>query len=110
MDPDLRTAMLSIMTTERGGDRTFGSRLPHGPSPGAKVCGLLGVGLDGSDDERRVTRGSDFYLVGGSEETHERMQDLVVRMKARLRHKGKCLAELTGEEFEDLARDSLDGA
>jgi hypothetical protein len=36
------------------------------------------------------------------------MQDLVVRMKERLRNRGKCLAELSGEEFEDLARDSLD--
>jgi hypothetical protein len=73
----------------------------------AKVCGLLGVGLDGVQGECHTTRGTDFYLVGGSAETHERMQDLVLRMREKLKGKGKRFSDLTSPEFEDLARDSL---
>ena len=28
---------------------------------------ILGVGLDNRDEHRRITRGDNFYLVGGSE-------------------------------------------
>lgn len=68
---------------------------------------VLGLGLDGRDGHKRVTQGDDFLLLGGSSETHERMQDLVVRMSERLKRKGKTFRELSGDEFEDLARDSL---
>ncbi len=68
--------------------------------------GLLGIGLD-SDGETRVTTGKDFLLLGGSQETHERMQDVVIRMNERLKRRGKSYAELSKREFEDLARESL---
>ena len=70
--------------------------------------GLLGVGLDGTDGHKRVTQGKDFVLLGGSEETHERMTDLVVRMNEQLKRKGKRYSDLTREEFEDLATDALE--
>lgn len=70
--------------------------------------GLLGVGLDGDDGHRRLTKGQDFMLVGGSEETHERMQDLVIRMNEKLRRKGKRYKDLERDEFEDLVSDSMD--
>jgi hypothetical protein len=71
------------------------------------VTGLLGVGLDGQDGHRRVTQGEDFLLVGGSTETHERMQDLVIRMDEKLKRDGKRFADLSRGEFEDLARETL---
>jgi hypothetical protein len=71
--------------------------------------GVLGLGLDGTDGHKRITQGNDFLLLGGSEETHERMQGMVVRMSERLKRKGKTFAELSKNEFEDLARDSLEG-
>ena len=70
--------------------------------------GVLGVGFDGKDGHKRVTQGDDFLLVGGSHETHERMQDMVVRMSERVKRKGKSLRELSKEEFADLARESLE--
>ena len=73
-----------------------------------KINGLLGVGLDGIDGHKRVTKGDDFLLVGGSEQTHERLQELVMRMSEKLRSKGKCFRELSGGEFADLARESLE--
>lgn len=70
--------------------------------------GLLGVGLDGADGHKRVTQGDDFVLMGGSEETHGRMQELVIRMNEKLKRKGKQIGELSEREFEDLAQDSLE--
>ena len=69
---------------------------------------LVGIGLDGSEDEKRVTKGEDFVLMGGSRETHEIMQDLVIRMEEKLKRKGKRMGELEDPEFEDLVRDSMD--
>ena len=70
--------------------------------------GLLGLGLDGTDGHKRVTQGDDFVLMGGSEETHGRMQELVIRMNEKLKRKGKSFRELSEREFEDLANDSLE--
>ncbi len=78
------------------------------PSPSAKLNGVLGLGLDDDGGHRRVTKGSEFTLVGGSAETHERMQDLVLRMRETLKRQGKKFADIDRREFEDLARDSLD--
>ncbi len=80
---------------------------PDRPAPDTRT-GVLGVGLDGNDGHKRVTQGDDFLLVGGSHETHERMQDMVVRMSERVKRKGKTLREISKDEFEDLARDSLE--
>jgi hypothetical protein len=86
--------------------------LPAMPTPSRPasppVTGLLGLGLDGRDGHRRVTSGDDFLLVGGSEETHERMQDVVLRMRAKLKGSGRSFGDLSRGEFEDLARKSLE--
>jgi hypothetical protein len=72
-----------------------------------RVGGLFGLGLDGQDGHQRVTKGEDFFLMGGSDETHGRMQELVLRMTERLKHRGKKFADLSRSEFEDLAREVL---
>ena len=76
--------------------------------PSQSEKGLLGLGLDGTDGHKRVTQGDDFVLMGGSAETHERMQELVIRMNEKLKRKGKSFRELSEREFEDLAQDSLE--
>ena len=63
---------------------------------------LLGVGLD-SDGHKRVTTGSNFALVGGSEETHEVMTEKVIKINEKLAAKGKQLEEVSREEFDDIA-------
>ena len=40
---------------------------------------LLGIGLDAQDKHKRITRGEGFNLVGGSEDTHERMTETVIK-------------------------------
>ena len=87
-------------------------REPGKPAPRTRtrrrrVGGLFGVGLDGQDGHQRMTKGEDFFLVGGSDETHGRMQDLVLRMNEQLKRRGKKFADLSRSEFEDLARDTF---
>jgi len=73
-----------------------------------RILGFLGLGLDNRDGHRRVTRSEEFLLVGGSAETHERMQDTAIRFGEALRRRGKCLQETPVEEAIDLLRESLD--
>jgi len=63
---------------------------------------LIGVGLDNRDGHARVTKGDNFLLVGGSEETHERMTETAIRVNEALDRRGKGLAEVTKEEFVDI--------
>ncbi len=76
--------------------------------PEQQLVGFLGVGLDGKDEHRRITTSEYFLLVGGSEETHERMQDTVIRFTESLEQRGKTLPETPVEEALDLLRDALD--
>jgi hypothetical protein len=64
---------------------------------------MLGVGLD-SDGHKRITTGPNFALVGGSQETHEDMTEKAIKINEQLQKKGKELHEVSGEEFEDIAR------
>lgn len=82
------------------------SRRKNKPEP--EVVGFLGVGLDNKDEHQRVTTSEYFLLVGGSEETHERMQETVVRFTESLEQRGKTLRETPAEEALDLLRDALD--
>ena len=67
---------------------------------------LLGLGFDNDDGKKRITNGDNFCLVGGSEETHERMTETVIKFNEKLSRRGKDLHELSGEEFRDLMREA----
>jgi hypothetical protein len=67
-----------------------------------QVIGVLGVGLDGTDGHHRVTRAEDVVLVGGSEETHDQMQELVIKVSEALERKGKRLRDSSVEELSEL--------
>jgi len=71
-----------------------------------RIKGLLGVGLDGDDGHRRLTRGADFVLVGGSTETHERMQETMIKFEEALERRGKTLQEAEVPEVIDLLREA----
>jgi hypothetical protein len=75
-----------------------------------RVLGLLGVGLDNDDGHRRVTRSESFLLVGGSADTHDRMQETAIRFEEALERRGKTLGEAEVAEVVDLlheARESV---
>lgn len=65
---------------------------------------ILGVGLD-SDGHKRITTGNNFALVGGTEETHERMTEKAIKINEKLKERGKRLEEVTREEFDDIAHE-----
>jgi hypothetical protein len=73
-----------------------------------EVVGFFGVGLDNRDGHQRVTRSEHFVLLGGSEETHEHMQDIVIKFDEALKQRGKTLPETEPDEVLDLLREALD--
>ena len=72
----------------------------------ARQAMLLGVGFDNTDGHKRIAKGDNFYLAGGSEETHERMTETVIKFNEKLSRRGKHLQELSQEEFTDLMREA----
>ena len=71
---------------------------------------LLGLGLDAVDQHKRITRGDGFSLVGGSEETHERMTETVIKTSEDLSRKGRSIADARPEELAELLRKHDRGA
>ena len=65
---------------------------------------LLGVGLDTKDGHKRITTGEQFTLMGGSQETHERMTETVVKTFEDLKHRGKDLREVEPKELTEILR------
>jgi hypothetical protein len=72
------------------------------PKKGRRKAVMLGLGLD-SDGHKRLTTGSNFVLMGGTQETHEVMTEKAIKINERLSAKGKQLEEVSREEFDDIA-------
>jgi len=67
---------------------------------------MLGLGLDNQDGHKRMTRGEEFVLVGGSEETHERMTEIAIKVEEKLKKKGKRMGDVSSEEFRDMIEET----
>lgn len=65
---------------------------------------MLGVGLD-SDGHKRITKGPNFALVGGSKDTHEQMTEKAIKINEKLKARGKQLHEVSHQEFDDIAHE-----
>ena len=70
--------------------------------PNSPQAGLLGVAFDAPDETKRVTRGKNFILAGGCEETHGRMQETVIKVNEQLDDRGKQLNEVSSSELRDI--------
>jgi hypothetical protein len=68
-----------------------------------KKAWLLGLGLDNKDGHTRITTGENFKLVGGSEETHDTMQEKAVKLNEQLKRRGKTLDNVSPDEFHEIA-------
>lgn len=75
------------------------------PASGARA-GLLGVGLDNEDGHKRITTGEQFALVGGSQETHERMTETVMKTFEELKRRDKRLESVDPRELTDILHKS----
>ena len=65
---------------------------------------MLGIGLD-TDGHKRITKGENFALVGGTKETHEVMTETAMKINEKIASRGKRLEEVSHEEFDDIAHD-----
>lgn len=73
-----------------------------------KSAALLGVAFDNHDGQTRLTRGKNFVLVGGSQDTHGLMQETAVKVNERLDKRGKRLEDVSAVELRDICRDVID--
>ena len=70
-----------------------------------KSAALLELALDNDDGHTRITRGKNFLLLGGSQETHGIMQETAVKVNERLDQRGKRLENVSVGELHDICRD-----
>ncbi len=63
---------------------------------------LVGVGLDNDDGHKRVTKADNFAIVGGSEETHTKMTETVIKTFEEMGKKGKTLDSIDPKHLKDL--------
>ena len=73
-----------------------------------RQAALLGLGLDGDDGHTRLTRGDNFVLFGGSQETHAEMQETAVKFNEHLDRCGKRLEDVSPREVADILREIHD--
>jgi len=68
----------------------------------ASPAHLLGLGLDNADGHKRLTSAEEFTIVGGSEETHGRMTETVIKTFEALKSRGKTLHGVEPRELADI--------
>lgn len=73
-----------------------------------KSAALLGVAFDNQDGQTRLTRGKNFVLVGGSQDTHAVMQETAVKINEHLDRRGKRLEEVSAPELRDICSQVVD--
>jgi len=76
--------------------------MANAPQKKKRKALMLGVGLD-SDGHKRLTTGSNFALVGGTESTHDQMTEKAIKINEKLKARGKQLETVSHEEFDDIA-------
>lgn len=67
-----------------------------------KDAKLLGVGLDNEDGHKRITSADKFAILGGSQETHEKMTETVIKTFEDMDRKGKSLESVEPDELKDM--------
>jgi len=73
-----------------------------------KKAALLGLAFDSDDGHKRLTRGDNFLLLGGSEESHAVMQETAIKVNERLADRGKRLEDVSSRELQDIFREVLE--
>ncbi|MDF7807140.1 hypothetical protein P4E94_06805 [Pontiellaceae bacterium B12219] len=69
-----------------------------------KVIRLLGVGFDTDDGHIRITKGENYDVLMGSDESHEFIQQLIQKIEAELKARGLKLDDMTPEEFSAFVK------
>lgn len=66
---------------------------------------IFGIGLD-DDGHTRITKTKNMILQGGSEQTHDKMQEVSIRFEEKL--KGKSLNGMSTKELSDRINEAVD--
>ena len=80
--------------------RPFNSSIPY--KDPKVMAHLLGLGLDCTDGHKRITQADKFSILGGSDETHGRMTETLLKTMEDLSIKGKDLNETDPDELSDI--------
>jgi hypothetical protein len=67
-----------------------------------KAAALVGLAFDAQDGHTRLTRGDNFVLCGGCEETHGVMQETAVKINEHLDRQGRRLEDMSLNELRDV--------
>ena len=70
-----------------------------------KSSALLGVALDNDDGHTRLTRGKNFVLVGGCQETHAVMQETALKINEQLDKRSTRLEDISMGELRNICRE-----
>ena len=73
-----------------------------------RSAALLGVATDNDDGHTRLTRGENFVLVGGSQDTHALMQETAVKINENLDKRKKRLEDVSLGELRDICHEVID--
>ena len=65
---------------------------------------LFGLGLDCTDGHKRITQAEKFSILGGSENTHDKMTETLFKTFEDLSLKGKSIEEASMDEISDLIK------
>jgi hypothetical protein len=69
-----------------------------------KIIRLLGVGFDADDGHVRITSGAKFDVVMGSDESHEYITALIMKIEEELDAQGLDLDELSPEKLSEIVK------
>ena len=70
-----------------------------------RSAALLGIAFDNDDGHTRLTRGDNFVLVGGSQETHGVMQETAIKINEHLDRQGKQLEDVSLKELREVCQE-----
>jgi hypothetical protein len=71
-----------------------------------RVAGILGLAFDADDGHKRITRGKNFLLAGGSDQTHGLMRETIIKVTEELDARGQSLSDVTVNELRDIINDA----
>ena len=76
---------------------------PNLPYQDPKVMAhLFGLGLDCTDGHKRITQADKFSILGGSQNTRDKMTETLFKTFEDLSLKGKSIENATMDEISDL--------
>jgi len=67
-----------------------------------KIIRLLGVGFDTDDGHIRISKGKNYDILMGSNESHEYIHQLIQKIEDELKAQGKTLDDFTPAEFSEF--------